>query len=191
MKRVFSGAMTIGAMVVTAALVSAQEPPAGAARGQAQGQEQGQRQGGRGGAPAQPLKNLQVFPKETTQAQILPVMRAFEGALQVECGHCHVWEGPGNPANDFASDAKPQKNIARAMMRMTAQANEAITAGVAQTGLRTAEQVQKVTCATCHRGSALPQVPTYNPPAPARGAGSGSGAPAGTSGTGAPPGGGR
>jgi hypothetical protein len=95
-----------------------------------------------------------------------------------------VWTGPGVPTNDFASDAKPQKDIARAMIRMVNEANAAITPAVAKGDNKPAEQVQKITCATCHRGSAVPQVPQYQPPAPAGRAGA-PGAPAG----GAPAGG--
>lgn len=163
MKRVMKAALAVGVVVLATSVVSAQAPqgaPAPAGQG---------RPGG--GAPPAPLKNLQVFPKETTQAQILPTMRAFEGALQVECGHCHVWTGPGVPTNDFASDAKPTKNIARAMIKMVNAANEQISAAVAAGGQKTAAQVQKVTCATCHRGSAVPMVPEYQPPAPAGRAG--------------------
>jgi len=176
MKGVMKAVLAVGVMVLATSVVSAQAPaPAGAGQGRP------------GGAPPAPLKNLQVFPKETTQAQILPTMRAFEGALQVECGHCHVWTGPGVPTNDFSSDAKPTKNIARAMIRMVNQANEQITAAVAAGGQKTAANVQKVTCATCHRGSAVPQVPEYQPPAPAGRAG----APGAGPGAGAPPAPGR
>ena len=161
MKRVTNVAMVIGAVVLCTALVSAQAP-AGQGRGR--------------GPAVPPPHNLQVFPKDTTLQQILPTMRAFEGALQVNCGHCQVWYGNGNPMNDFASDAKPQKNIARAMIRLVNTANEAIPMAVTASGLRTAEQVQKVTCATCHRGSAIPMVPEYQPPAaPERGGAPGAG----------------
>ena len=156
MKRVMNAAMVIGAVVLSTALVSAQAPAGQGRRG--------------GGAPPAPLKNLQVLPKDTTLPQILPTMRGFEAALQVECGHCHVWYGNGNPMNDFASDAKPQKNIARAMIKMVMAANETIQPAVAASGLRSGDQIQKVTCATCHRGSAIPMVPEYTAPAPAGGA---------------------
>ena len=163
MKRVTNVAMVIGALVLCTALVSAQAPAGQGRRG--------------GGAPPAPLKNLQVLPKDTTLPQILPTMRAFEASLQVECGHCHVWYGNGNPMNDFASDAKPQKNIARAMIRLVNTANEAIPMAVTASGLRTASQVEKVTCATCHRGKAIPEVPEFAPPAPPGGARQGGGAP--------------
>jgi hypothetical protein len=159
MKGVMKAALAVGVMVLTTSMVSAQAPqgaPAPAAGGG---------QGRPGGAPPAPLKNLKVFPQGTTQAQILPTMRAFESALQVECGYCHQWTGQGNPTNDFSVDVKPQKEIARAMMRMVNAANDAIKAAVPATGVRTAAQVQQITCATCHRGEPIPQVPTYQVPA--------------------------
>ena len=179
MKQLRFGATLFGAVILAAAVVSAQAPAAGGGQGRpGGGGGQGGGGGGRaGGQAAAPLQNLKVFPKETTQAQILPTMRAFEGALQVECGHCHQWEGQGNPSNNFAADVKPQKEIARAMIKMVDSINQQIQAGVSATGLRTGDAVQKVTCATCHRGKTIPQVETYNPPAPAARPG-GAGAPA-------------
>jgi len=183
MKQLRFGATLFGAVVLAAAIVSAQGAPATPAQGGGgQGRPGGGQGGGRpGGAPAAPLQNLKVFPKETTQAQILPTMRAFEGALQVECGHCHQWEGQGNPTNNFAADVKPQKEIARAMIRMVDSINQQIQAGVSASGVgRTGDAVQKVTCATCHRGKPIPVVETYNPPAPAaRPGGAGGPAPGG------------
>jgi hypothetical protein len=178
--------VTLFSSLVLAATVVSAQAPAGAPG-------QGRPGGGGGGRPggggqAAPLQNLKVFPKETTQAQIIPAMRAFEGALQVECGYCHQWEGNGNPNNNFAADVKPQKDIARAMIQMVDTINMQIQAGVSKTGARTGDAIQKVSCATCHRGKAIPQVETYNPPAPAGrpgGAGPGGGAPGGA------PGGGR
>jgi hypothetical protein len=161
MKQLRFGATLFGAMVLAAAVVSAQAPAA-------PGGGQGRGGGGRAGRGAQPaVTNLKVLPKDTTYAQIIPIMRGFEAALQVECGHCHQWEGQGNPTNNFAADVKPQKDVARAMLKMVDAANAQIQAGVSATGLRTGDAVQKVTCATCHRGKPIPVVETYNPPAPA------------------------
>jgi hypothetical protein len=156
MKRVMKAALALGVIVLATSMVSAQAPA---------GRQGGGRQGG--AAPA-PLKNVKVFKKGSTMADVLPTMRAFEGALGVECGYCHVWYGNGNANNDFASDLKPQKDIARAMVRMVNLANEQIEAGVTQTGART--DVQKVTCATCHRGKPIPQVEQYQQPAAGQGA---------------------
>jgi hypothetical protein len=113
----------------------------------------------RGGPPAPPAepKNLQVLPKTMTTAQIL---RNFAAALGTNCGYCHQWTGPGAPGNDFSVDTKPQKDVARAMMRMANAANEAIASATK----KPADQQTRVQCMTCHRGEAIPKLP---PPAPA------------------------
>lgn len=123
-------------------------------------------EGRRGGAPAAPPEptNLKVLPAGTTTAQLLPAMRAFAAALGTNCGYCHVWTGPGLPTNNYASDEKPTKDIARAMMRMATQANESIAAATK----KPADQQTRVQCMTCHRGEAIPKLPP--PAAPAGGA---------------------
>src|SRR5262245_34061238 len=73
--------------------------------------------GGRAAAP-EPPKNLQVLPKDMTIQQVLPIMQAFAAGLGVGCNYCHVVVAPGSPANDMASDMKPEKEKARAMMRL-------------------------------------------------------------------------
>ena len=57
------------------------------------------------------------------RAQLIPIMQAFSAALGVTCNHCHVFNGPGDPMNDFVGDTKPTKNMARAMMRMVTDMN--------------------------------------------------------------------
>ena len=149
--------------ILAAALVVAQEPGA-------QGRGQG-RGGGRGGAPP---KNLQVLPKDFTFQQVVQVMQAFNQALGVQCGHCHVFVGPNDPMNDFASDMKPEKNIARDMMRMVREINPLVQKGVASKKAA-ADQVTQVNCMMCHRGAAIPMVPP--PAAPAGRGGGAAGAP--------------
>ena len=128
-------------------------------------------EGQRGAAPAAPPEphNLKVLPASTTTAQILPTMRAFSAALGTNCGYCHVWTGPGLPTNDYASDEKPTKDVARAMMRMAGTINQTLAANIK----KPADQITRVQCMTCHRGAAIPTLP---PPAPA-GAAPAAGAP--------------
>jgi hypothetical protein len=123
------------------------------------------------------------------RAQVITIMRGFEAALQVECGHCHVWTGPNLPTNDYASDVKPQKKVAREMLKMVMAANTAVAPAV-QANLN--RKAQDVTCATCHRGLPIPVVPEYPIPgaAPA-GGGRPGGAPAGTPAPGGAPAPGR
>jgi hypothetical protein len=185
MKQIRFHVMLFGSLVLAAAVVSAQAPGGAPGQGRPGGGGPG---GGRG--PAAPLQNLKVLPKETTQQQIIPMMRNFEAALQVECGYCHQWEAGNQAATNFAADVKPQKDVARAMIKMVDSINAQIQTGVSDTKLRTGDAIQKVTCATCHRGKPIPQVETYNAPAPA-GRGGPGGAPGGGAPGGGAPGGGR
>ena len=124
MMRLTFGAIGLG-LLLMGAFVGAQAPPA--AGGQA-----GARQGG--GPPPPPPTNLQVLPKDWSREQVLVVMRQFNAALGVTCAHCHVFNGAGDPMNDFATDMKPQKNMARAMMRMTTGLQPMVQQAVSKTG---------------------------------------------------------
>jgi len=156
-------ASALGMIVLTGTLAAGQAPAGGGQRA--------------GGAPPAPMKNLQVLPKDTPQPQVIAMMRAFNAALGVECGHCHIWTKPGDPSNDMAADTKIEKTVARAMMVMTGEINTKVAASIK----KPADQVARVECATCHRGAAIPVTPPP-PPAPARG-----GAPAATPATPAAP----
>src|SRR5262245_57208117 len=129
-----------------------------------------------GGAPQPPMTNLQVVPKDAARPQVLQAMQAFSAALGVTCAHCHVFNGPGDPMNDMASDTKPTKNVARAMMRMVREINPSVQKAVPS---KATDQVAAVGCATCHRGKAIPVVEPGSPgaPPPPRGAGPGGAAP--------------
>ena len=154
MMRFRHGLAVIGAIALTGSLAAAQEPPAGGRGGQ------------RGGAPAEPPKNLQVIPKDTPREEVIMRMRNIAQALGVQCGYCHKFTAPGDPTNDFASDDKQPKVVARVMMRMTGEINQKLTAEIK----KPAAELTRVGCATCHRGAAIPKVDTP-PPAggPARG----------------------
>src|SRR5262245_3542599 len=123
--------------------------------------------GQRGAAPPEP-HNLKVLPTTTTTADILPIMRNFSAALGTNCGYCHVWTGPGLPTNDYASDEKPAKDVARAMMRMAGTINQTLAAYIK----KPADQITRVQCMTCHRGAAIATLPPRAPAgtAPAAGA---------------------
>lgn len=97
-------------------------------------------------------RNLKVLPEETDAQTLRSTMHDFTHALGVRCHHCHVGE-EGKPFTewDFASDDKPAKETARAMMRMLADVKESL-AKVDPSGERVAME-----CATCHRGAARPQ----------------------------------
>ena len=149
---IVSGALAMVALTGSLALAQAPAQPAG-----------------RGAAPPEPT-NLKVMPAGTTTAQLLPAMRAFAAALGTNCGYCHVWTGPGLPTNNYASDEKPAKEVARVMMRMATEVNNNLAAN---TKGKPATEITRVQCMTCHRGEAIPKLP---PPAPA-GAAPAAGAP--------------
>ena len=155
--------LTAGVLVLTGSLgMAAQAPQGGAPAGQG------------GGAPQPPPQNLQVLPKDMARGQVVQIMQNFSAALGVTCNHCHVFNGPGDPMNDFAGDTKPAKNVARAMMRMVREINPTIQKSVAG---KAADQVAAVGCATCHRGAAIPAVAPGSPGAPPPPRGGGPGAP--------------
>ena len=81
-------------------------------------------------------------------------MGMYRASLGVACTGCHV-------QGDFASDAKPEKEVARKMIVMTRQINATFPAGVGEH-----ETGDHVTCFTCHNGAAMPK--TTPPPPPAR-----------------------
>ena len=142
-----SAVSALSIVFLTGSLAAAQAPaPAGG----------GQRAGG----PPPPMKNLQVLPKDMPQPQVVEIMRAFNAALGVQCGHCHIWTKPGDPGNDMAADTKVEKTVARLMMQMTSEVNAKLAASIK----KPADQIAKVECATCHRGAAIPVTPP--PPSP-------------------------
>src|SRR5438270_5640 len=56
--------------------------------------------------------NLQVFPQNISHDELIANMRGFAKALGTRCDHCHVSNPPGSQEQlDFASDAKPEKNV--------------------------------------------------------------------------------
>ena len=147
-----------------------------------------------GGQP--PPKNLKVLPKDMPRPEVVRIMRGFTRGLGVRCQHCHVGEGNDLSKFDFASDAKPTKDIARKMMLMATDINTKALAGIvvppppaapdaaasaaapatpptppvsAAPAAPASPAGPKVTCFTCHRGALKPL--TAPPPAEGRGGG--------------------
>jgi len=102
--------------------------------------------------PSHP-RNLKVLPKTTSPDQLRDVMVGFTQSLGVRCVHCHVGE-EGKPLGtfDFASDAKPEKQIARDMVKMT----DDIHKDLGKMKLMPDEARVEVRCATCHHGKPRP-----------------------------------
>jgi hypothetical protein len=117
-----------------------------------------------GGQPApQPMTNLQVFPKDIPRAQLIQTMNAFNSSLGVQCDYCHVQDGPGG-REDFASDEKRTKIVARQMILLRDSINVIVPAIVGKpagagptAGSGSPEAPVRVLCRSCHRGLPIPR----------------------------------
>ena len=99
-------------------------------------------------------ENLQHFPKDISRPELIQRMREFSFALDVRCQYCHAGgDGVSFDGVVFASDEKPTKVKARAMLHMVDELNNSLLAKVPSR----AEPRVVVGCATCHRGLALPK----------------------------------
>jgi hypothetical protein len=98
--------------------------------------------------------NLKVLPKDTTPEQLHKIMHQIAGSLGVKCSFCHVMNEKTHHM-DFASDAKPDKGMARIMMRMTRAINEQYLSQVHDPDATPEDK--HVSCGTCHRGHKMPQ----------------------------------
>ena len=115
------------------------------------GQQQGgPPQGGGGG-----FKNLKVFSKDISRQDLMARMQGWTRALGVKCDHCHV--------DDKSSDEKPEKDVARAMVKMMINLRQNAADFLPD------NRVAKVSCWTCHRGNAKIELPA--PPTPPQGQG--------------------
>ena len=129
---------TVGALVLVASAAAAQ-------------------QAGSAGAIRPNVRVLQALP----ETQLFPLMNLLAESLGVRCDYCHVQTQPDftkTPANVggwvWDSDDKPQKRIARDMMRMVIDLNAVRFGGAAG-----------ITCYTCHRGRTQPARLATLPPA--------------------------
>ena len=98
-------------------------------------------------------KNLKVMSKNTTSAELEATMKAFNLALGVKCNHCHAPKTNGERGLDFASDAKPNKDVARQMMKMTNKINKKYFKNHSYDGM-----LKQIGCGTCHNGKAEPEI---------------------------------
>jgi len=102
-----------------------------------------------------PKRNLKVLPKNISPDDLDKVMDGFKAALGVKCNFCHAPSADSsNHHLDFASDAKPEKNIARHMFTMTAKINKKYFSFNKDS---TGTTIPTISCVTCHRGSPHPQ----------------------------------
>lgn len=121
-------------------------------------------------------KNLKVLPKNISHDELEKVMHDWDTALGVRCNFCHARNTETNKM-DFASDAKPEKNMAREMMKMTAKINKKyfkMDDDDKGKGEHKDDMMAAISCMTCHHGSAHPnaapmggkQGPEHNTPPP-------------------------
>jgi len=94
------------------------------------------------------FKNLKVLPKKISPEKLNDIMNNYKDALGVDCKFCHA-SAKDSMAHvlDFASDAKPEKDIARKMMRMTSKINKKYFDAVKDEKLNA---LPAVSCITCH-----------------------------------------
>lgn len=96
------------------------------------------------------FKNLKILPKDISSEKLDSIMQSYNKALDVSCGFCHISK---DGVEDFASDAKPEKEVARKMMRLTIDINQKYFNF--DSTLHPA-YLNVVTCNTCHKGNAYP-----------------------------------
>ena len=97
------------------------------------------------------FKNLKVLPKDISEKDLEKVMDQLVKGLAVDCNYCHARSANVNDL-DFASDSKPEKEIARNMLTMTMEINNKYFDFNKKGG-----NIQAVTCMTCHRGKPRPE----------------------------------
>lgn len=97
-------------------------------------------------------ENIQVLSKDWPGSRLRPVMIGFTRALGVRCSHCHVGEA-GQPLStyDFPSDANPNKDRAREMLRMMGSINDHLK-NIEPSG----DKRVNMWCHTCHSGRPRP-----------------------------------
>jgi hypothetical protein len=103
--------------------------------------------------PANEYRNLKVLPKNISSKNLSKIMiDDFEDGLGVSCGFCHTKEKDSERL-DYASDEKPEKQIARLMMKMTM--------GINKNYFKLkhpiiGDSTLTISCATCHNGQPRP-----------------------------------
>ena len=99
-------------------------------------------------------KNLKILKKDISKPELDSIMRFFTVSLGEKCNFCHV-RNEAEKTMDFASDANPNKNTARFMLRMVAKINKKY---FKDREMEENKGIAAVTCYTCHRGESSPAV---------------------------------
>ncbi|MFD0751537.1 c-type cytochrome [Mucilaginibacter calamicampi] len=136
------------------------------------------------GPPQPPPSNLKVLPKKLTRQQVSKIMDEWASSLGVRCNYCHARDEAAN-RTDYASDAKPEKEMARHMYKMMVTINKKFFKAGDKDSLGMVK-LTSVNCYTCHNGKSKPELtvpkrPAFGGPgARPQGAPPAGGAPAGT-----------
>jgi len=109
-----------------------------------------------GKTAAEVNKNIQVL-TTLPAVDLFPAMQFMAASLGVSCEYCHVADDTGRWPME--KDDKAPKRTARDMLKMVQQINATNFGGIA-----------RITCATCHHGSARPMAlpPLFDPAAAGR-----------------------
>jgi Photosynthetic reaction centre cytochrome C subunit len=100
------------------------------------------------------FKNLKVLPKDISTKTLQKIMvDEFQDGLGVGCNYCHASE-KGSLHLDYASDEKPEKEIARTMMLMTMDINKKYFG--AEHPL-IGDSLMTISCGNCHHGTPHPE----------------------------------
>jgi len=104
-----------------------------------------------------PLKerNLKVLPKDISDNDLDSIMDTYSRQLNVGCDFCHANSKINPQDHDYASDDKPEKEITRQMMRMTAAINKDF---FDYTIVYKAGETMAISCYTCHDGFPRPEM---------------------------------
>ena len=101
--------------------------------------------------------NLKVLPKNITRDSLIQIMRGFSLSLNVRCQYCHVGgDGMSFVGVEFAKDDDLDKRKARFMLRMVDSLNKRVLPDIPELG----RAPLQITCKTCHRGGARPELLT-------------------------------
>jgi len=99
--------------------------------------------------------NLEILPKDISADELRDTMRGFSQGTGARCSACHVGEVEADLSTyDFTLDDKGKKLKAREMIQLVSSINKQIAAAFPHAP----EPPVQVTCATCHRGQAKPEM---------------------------------
>lgn len=108
-------------------------------------------------------ENLKILPKNIDHASLINIMHGYCAALDYKCENCHAASANGKGL-DFASDAKPEKETARHMMKMVMKLNKKYFKVKGKFADNFVNAKYEVSCYTCHHGSEHPAMEAPMPP---------------------------